>query len=368
MPGMILRKLAEFGQSIWLDNISRSVIKNGSLQKLITLGLRGLTSNPTIFEKAVNSSPEYDEEILRLSQEGKSAFDIYDEITARDIQSAADLFLPVFKETKSFDGYVSLEVNPEFCDDTLKTIEEARRLQKKVSRANLMLKIPATEAGFRAVEELTAEGFNINVTLIFSLRQYQLCAESYLRGIKRFIEKGKDPRSVHSVASVFVSRIDTMIDKFLEEKKSSSLSLKGKAAVANCSFIYKEFMDNLSSQEFNSLQSKGVNMQRVLWGSTSTKNPEYSDIKYITQLIAKNTVNTLPENTILAFLDHGTVRPGLGQDKISDSGVLEDLEKEGINIDSVCRKLLIDGLSAFKKSFKVLLDSIDQKSRAFCNK
>lgn len=376
MTKTVANELAEFGQSIWLDNINRAMINNGKLKEMVGLGLRGMTSNPTIFDKAISVSADYDEKILELHQEGKSTFEIYDCLTVRDVQDAADILKAVYQETDGLDGYVSLEVSPELAFDTQKTVEEAKRLHKKAKRANVMFKVPATKEGFKAIEELTACGINVNVTLIFSLEQYSDTAQFYLRGIKRFIENKGDCRRVRSVASVFVSRIDTIVDGLLEEKivkgkdrqKNAELSLlKGKAAVANSGLIYRKYLDIFSSGEFKKLKDKGANIQRVLWGSTSTKSPGYSDIKYVSELIAKGTVNTMPENTWEAFLGHGKVKEALSADIEDARKVIDGLKDFDVDIGVVCAKLLRDGVAAFQESFESLLHSIEEKANPVRN-
>lgn len=357
-----IERLGEFGQSVWLDNINRSMIKSGRLKEMIGLGLRGMTSNPTIFDKAISASADYDERIKELAGSGKSTFQIYDDLTVRDVQDAADLFKSVYDKTNGLDGYVSLEVNPKLALKTKETIEEARRLFKKVDRLNVMFKVPSTDAGFDAIEGLLAEGININITLIFSLGQYVRTAQAFLKGMHRLLQKGKDLSKVRSVASVFVSRIDTLVDKMIDENKASG-SLKGKAAVANSKLIFKSYLEIFSGDEFRRLKAKGANLQRVLWGSTSTKNPAYSDIKYVTELIGKDTVNTMPDNTFQAFLDHGSVEGALTSDSQEAEIVIDGLKKYGIDIDSVCAKLLQDGVVAFERSFDSLLDSIEKKSK-----
>lgn len=363
MAKNVAYELAEFGQSVWLDNINRAMIDSGKLKSMIGLGLRGMTSNPSIFDKAISASPDYDEEILELHQEGKTTFEIYDDLTVRDVQDAADILKDVYQETKGLDGYVSLEVNPKLAFDTKQTIEEAKRLHKKVNRANAMFKVPATKEGFKAIEELTACGINVNATLIFSLEQYSSTAQSYMRGIKRFIENKGNASKVRSVASVFVSRIDTVVDSLLDEKISRVSSLKTKAAVANSSLIYKKYLDIFSATEFKRLKDEGANAQRVLWGSTSTKNPSCSDIKYVTELIAKGTVNTMPENTWEAFLGHGKIKEALSADIEDAKMVIEGLKDFDVDIGIVCAKLLADGVVAFEKSFESLLHSIEEKVR-----
>lgn len=365
-----LQVLAKVGQSVWLDNISRSMLDSGKLKEMIDLGLRGMTSNPTIFEKAIGQGNDYDEKIARLSGEGKLTFEIYDALTIRDIQDAADRFLPLYHGTDFLDGYVSLEVNPALAYDTQKTIQEGIRLCTKVNRPNVMFKVPATAEGFSAIEELLSLGINVNTTLIFSVQQYVHTANAYLRGIRRLSESGGDLHKVRSVASVFVSRIDTVVDTLLDDMISDVSEdhileklklLKGKAAVANSHIIYRTYVDIFSSPQFRQLEERGAPLQRLLWGSTSTKNPAYSDIKYVAELIGKGTVNTIPENTLEAFLDHGEVRETLGVDISSAQQVIDELHKLGIEINEVCSQLLSDGVGAFQQSFGSLLQTIEAK-------
>jgi len=366
-----IEKLAEFGQSAWLDNINRAMIENGRLEELIGLGLRGMTSNPTIFDKAISLSNDYDEKIKELHGDTKSVFEIYDELTVKDVQDVTDIFKSTYESTNGLDGYVSLEINPKLASNTKETIEEGRRLFKKVNRPNLMLKVPATDAGFAAVEELLSEGINVNITLIFSLEQYIKTAEAYIKGIERLSKNRKDLSRVRSVASIFVSRVDTVVDKMLDEKienetsdvmKSKMYLLKGTAAVANSKLIYKNFLEIFSGKEFRQLKEKGTNFQRVLWASTSTKNPIYSDIKYVSELIGKNTVNTIPENTLQAFLDHGAIKEALTND-VQDAGdIIRGLKDFRIDVNGICEQLLKDGVIAFEKSFESLLNSIKKKA------
>ncbi len=359
-------KLNAFGQSIWLDNINRSLLDTGRINKLISLGLRGMTSNPTIFEKAISSSVDYDKEIVRLSRSGKTTFEIYDEITVRDIQDAADALKGVFAKTEGLDGYVSLEINPKLAYNLEETRREGERLYKKVNRPNLMLKVPATKEGLKAVEELTALGMNINATLIFSVEQYVATANAYIKGIKRLADSEPGLSKIRSVASVFISRVDTAADKMLEEKMGPE-ELKGKAAVANTQIIYSKYKEIFSSAGFKTLEKGGAHPQRVLWASTSTKNPAYSDTKYVTELIAKDTVNTVPPNTFDAFLDHGVVKEALTGEAREAQNILFRMKELGIDVDAICEKLLRDGVAAFEKSFDSLLDSIKEKSEELCN-
>jgi len=377
MAGKILIELWEFGQSIWLDNISRSHIDSGSLQGLISDGLTGLTSNPTIFDKAISSGSLYDKAIEELRAQGRSTFEIYDELTVRDVKDAAKLFMPVYESTKGMDGYVSLEVNPRLAEKLDETIAECKRLDDKVDMPNVLYKIPATDAGIKATEELLSEGININVTLIFSLEQYLKTAEAYLRAMRKCSARGMDIGRVGSVASVFVSRIDSVVDVLLDEKihkqiipakKEKLRALKGRAAVSNTQIIFSEYKKIFSSEEFLALKAKGARAQRALWGSTSTKNPSYSDIKYVEELIGKGTINTAPDKTIEAFIDHGKVKGSLTMDAGSAIKVTEDLRAEKIDIDQICRGLLEDGVRAFERSFDSLLATIESKSKQLCGK
>ena len=363
-------QLNKFGQSVWLDNINRQMLRTGSLEHWIGVGLRGMTSNPSIFDNAISKSSDYDDEIRSLSKAGKAIFEVYDDLTVKDIQDAADMYRSIYEDSEGLDGYVSLEVNPKLASKTQETIDEAMRLYQKVDRPNVMFKVPSTPEGFGAVEELIAWGVNVNVTLIFSLDQYVNTANAYLRGMKRWIGAAGDPKVVGSVASVFVSRVDTSVDKILEERAAAAQdqtakerfeSLRGKAAVANSALIYKKYLDMLASEEFVGLREQGVRPQRLLWGSTSTKNPSYSDIKYVTELIAKGTVNTMPDKTFEAFIDHGDVKEALSPNVSEAEKIIGDLADLGIDIDKVCAELLAEGVVKFEQSFDSLLGSIQTK-------
>ena len=370
MAKTTIQQLGDWGQSIWLDNISRSLFASGKLKSMIEAGVRGMTSNPTIFEKAISGSADYEEEIKALCQAGKSTFEIYDDLTIRDIQDAADMFRPLYEKTNRVDGYVSLEINPALAYKTEETIEEGMRLHKKVNRPNVLFKVPATDEGFSAIETFLGEGININITLIFSLGQYIKTAEAFLKGMARLLEKQGDLSRTCSVASVFVSRVDTAADKMLDEamKKAKNKTaadeletLKGKAAVANAGLIYAKYVEIFSGKDFEQLRARGANVQRLLWGSTGTKNPAYSDIKYVTELIGKNTINTSPEKTINAFLDHGVVKEALTADAGAFQKILDRLARTGIDMEGICAKLLIDGADAFTSSFESLLKTLEDK-------
>jgi transaldolase len=360
-----IEQLGEFGQSIWFDYISRSLLRSGRLDELIRVGVTGMTSNPTIFDQAINSGSDYDAQIRELKKAGKSVFEIYDDITIKDIQAAADIFKPIYERSKGLDGYVSLEINPQLAYKTQETIEEGKRLAKKVNRPNVMFKVPATEAGYEAITALLAQGINVNVTLIFSLEQYEKTAASYLAGIKGLLKNKGAARQVRSVASVFVSRIDTAVDALLDKlaENKEAARLKGKAAKANANLIYCSYAHIFAGDEFKELEKKGASIQRVLWGSTGTKNPAYSDIKYVAELIGKDTVNTVPEKTLEAFLDHGVVKGTCSAEVDEGQEVIDALQKLGIAINDICAQLLTDGVVAFERSFLSLLAAIEKKAK-----
>jgi transaldolase len=366
MSATTIEQLGKLGQSVWFDYISRSLMRSGRLKELIGLGVTGMTSNPTIFDKAINSGSDYDDHIRELHDMGKPLFDIYDDITIKDIQEATDSFRPIYERTEGLDGYVSLEIDPKLAYNTQETIDEGIRLAAKVNRPNVMFKVPATDDGYEAITALLAEGINVNVTLIFSLEQYKKTAAAYLEGIKKLIQNKGDARQVRSVASVFVSRVDTSVDKLLDQlpDKKEAVPLRGKAAVANANLIYREYAQIFADNEFKQLKKQGASVQRVLWGSTGTKNPDYSDIKYVAELIGKDTVNTVPEKTLEAFLDHGVVKETLTADADEAQGIIDSLRGLNIDINTVCAKLLEDGVVAFEKSFESLLDAIEKKTRS----
>jgi len=356
-----LHDIAKSGQSIWIDNISRSMIASGKLKSLIDQGLRGQTSNPTIFKQAISQSSDYDVKIQQMAEVGKSTFEIYDELTIKDVQDAADVFKGVYQETKGLDGYVSLEINPKLGNELEAQFKEGLRLWQKLNRPNVMIKVPATKNGLGVVEGLIARGVNVNVTLIFSAEQYQQVVWAYMKGLNQLAKSGGDVKKVRSVASVFVSRIDAAIDKKLDAQDQGAL--KGKAAVANCEIVYHKFQKSFSGTEFKILKENGAHLQRVLWASTGTKDPNYSDIKYVTELIAADTVNTMPDKTLDAVLDHGisnVVMPG----SVSDAQkIIEQLRGLGIDVGMICNQLLDDGLISFEKSFEELTVSIEEKSK-----
>ena len=367
-----MQELGDLGQSLWLDNISRSMIKQGKLKGLIDQGLRGQTSNPTIFKQAISQSTDYDAKIVEMTGAGKSTFEIYDDLTIRDVRDACDLFKGVYESTNALDGYVSLEINPHLANTYEEQRDEGLRLWQKVNRPNLMIKVPGTRNGCRAFSDLLAKGVNVNVTLIFSAEQYQDVAWAYLNGMKRLSETTKDLSRVRSVASVFVSRIDTTIDKTLSDKAAATTdaalkakyeALQGRAAVANSEIIFHKYGQLFAGPEFKALEALGAKTQRVLWASTGTKNPKYSDIKYITELIAKPTVNTVPDKTLEAFIDHGVNKIAMPGDVAGAQKTIQDLRAEGIDVGVVCLKLLEDGLVSFDQSFDELTQSIEEKAK-----
>lgn len=366
-------RLRQAGQSPWLDNISRELLRSGELKSLIKeSGLLGVTSNPTIFEKAI-SRPDggYDADIKRFIRQGKSSFEIYDALTISDIGKTCDLFLPVFRRSKGEDGFVSLEVSPGLAYEEEKTVREAFRLFQAVRRPNVMIKVPSTPQGVRAVRRLIGMGVNINITLMFSVKHYQEVAGAYLNGLKDLNAKGGDLGKVHSVASVFVSRIDTLIDKRLEgmqeqtrdaAQKTELENLKGKAAVANSKIIYQEFKRIFGSEEFRRLQREGAAIQKVLWGSTSTKNPDYPDLIYVETMIGKNTVNTLPAATLEAFLDHGKVLENSVEEHVEESHrTVESLNAIGIDLIEAGEILQREGVKSFSDSFDSLMRTLEKK-------
>ena len=353
-----IQEVSDLGQAVWLDYISRSLITGGELRRLVYQGLRGVTSNPTILEKAVAAGGDYDEQIGHLARQGKTPEEIYEAIVLQDIGSAADLLRPVHDHVG--DGYVSLEVSPALAHDTKATIASARRLFSALRRPNVFIKVPATPEGFPAIEALISHGINVNVTLIFSLAQYEAAAEAYLSGLEKLVERAKDPSKVASVASFFVSRVDTAVDKALEELGVTDL--QGKIAIANAKVAYARFREIFLGQRWDRLTALGTRLQRPLWASTGTKNPKYPDTMYVDELIGPNTVNTVPPATLEAFLDHGralpTIEVGLKQAKEQ----LARLGQLGISLDDITEQLTTDGVTLFAKSYDALIAAIAEKS------
>jgi transaldolase len=357
-----LHRLAEYGQSVWIDFLSRDMIRNGELERRMRDdAVVGVTSNPTIFQKAISSGAAYDEQLREVLEEERDPKEIFLRLAIKDVEDALDLLRPVWDEGSGQDGYVSLEVDPNLASDTAGTIEEAQRLHETIDRPNLFVKIPATKAGLPAIEEMIARGRSINVTLIFSLERYAEVAEAYIRGLERLVEAGGDPGTVASVASFFVSRVDTETDRRLDEIGGHD-ELKGKLAIANAKLAYQRYKEIFAGDRWEALSSKGATTQRCLWASTSTKNPAYRDVMYVEELIGPKTVNTMPDETIEAFQDHGEVAPTLEQGVDEAKCLFEQIEQAGIEYDDVTDTLEREGVEKFADSFAELLEGIRAKS------
>jgi transaldolase / glucose-6-phosphate isomerase len=368
----LVKELENHGQSVWLDFLARGFVVKGELKKLIDIdGVKGVTSNPSIFEKAIGSSDEYDGSIDSALKKGdRPVADLFEHLAVEDIQHAADVLRPVYDRLNGHDGFVSLEVSPYLAMDTRGTIAEARRLWKDVHRRNLMVKVPATAEGLPAIEQLTGEGLSINITLLFSQKVYIEVAEAYLAGLEKYVADGGDPSHVASVASFFVSRIDTAVDKQLDEKiarandpneKERLAALKGKVAIANAKLAYQEYKRLFSGARWEKLEAKGARPQRLLWASTGTKNKDYSDVLYVDELIGPNTINTMPPATLEAFRDHGKLRDSLEEDIEEAQHVLAELERSGISLDAVTAELIKDGVRLFADSADKLYGAVAQK-------
>ena len=361
-----LKQLAALGQSIWLDYIRRNLIVSGELRRLIEEdGLRGMTSNPSIFEKAIVESPDYDDDIRAMALEGKDVTEIYEALSQRDVQSAADEFRSVYDKTDGKDGYVSLEVNPHLAHDTTGTIEEARRLWTALDRPNILIKVPATADGLPAIQELIGEGISVNVTLLFGLPRYRQVADAYIAGIEARAAQGKPVKHVASVASFFVSRIDALVDALLEKQialggweAEIAKQVHGEVAVASAQTAYQIYKEIFGSARFKKLADKGARAQRLLWASTGTKNPDYSDVKYIESLIGPDTVNTVPLETLDAYRDHGEPKARLEQDVEQANRILERLPEFRISIDKLTQQLEDEGVEKFNRPFDKLMETL----------
>lgn len=360
-----LEQTADLGQSIWLDYLDRDLIHSGDLKSMIDQGLRGITSNPSIFQKAISNGRTYDAEIIELAEAGKSDAEIYEALAVADIQHAADLLVPIYIGSRKTDGFISLEANPELAYNTKGTIAEVRRLHKAVNRPNLMIKVPATAAGIPAIATLISEGININITLMFSLRDYDNVADAYMRGLEKRLANGLALDSINSVASFFVSRVDTAVDPKLNNFNNSNAAdtLKGKIGIANAKMAYVRYLQAFSSRRWQILAAQGARPQRVLYGSTSVKNPNYPDTMYVDELMGANTVNTLPRKTIEQFKNHGTVSPALTTHLEQARRQLVRLAGLGINLNHITQQLQDDGVTQFADAFSELIGAI-QKSRA----
>ncbi len=348
--------LQKYGQSIWLDFISRGLLSSGELKHLVDEGITGVTSNPSIFQKAICESHDYDDLVIAAPK--NKALDIqsvYEKMAIDDIQKAADFLRPVYDSTGGADGFVSFEVSPELAYQTAETVNEAERLWKLVNRPNLMIKVPATREGIPAVETLTTLGINVNATLIFNLSHYEAVAMAYIRGL----EKNREPKRVSSVASFFVSRIDTAVDKLLEKNGSqAALDLRGKIAIACAKMIYRRFNEIFYQDPFAAQRSRGAKVQRIVWGSTGTKNPRYSDLLYVEEIIGPDTINTVPTPTLNAFLDHGQARLSITENMDTALRQIADLEKYGIDLKAVTEQLQKEGVQSFIQAFNQMLESL----------
>ncbi len=370
MKNNSLKHLETFGQSIWLDYIRRDLIVSGELRRLITEdGLQGMTSNPAIFEKAIVESHHYDADIQALALQKKSATEIYEVLSQQDVRHAADEFRPLYEKTDGKDGYVSLEVNPHLAHDTHGTILEGRRLWTALDRPNVLIKVPATTAGIPVIRQLISEGINVNVTLLFGLPRYRLAVEAYLAGLEARAGRGKSLKRVASVASFFLSRIDTLVDPLLKNQASKDCRDKtlaekacGQVAIASAKEAYQIFKEIFSSARFTKLAEQGARPQRLLWASTGTKNPDYSDIKYVEALVGPVTVNTFPVETLNAYRDHGEPSATLEKDVTEAIRVLKHLPQLGVNLDIVAQQLEDEGVAKFKQPFDLLMETLKKSA------
>ena len=355
------------GQAVWLDSISNKMIRTGHLKSLVDAGsIYGVTSNPTIFGQAIEKNEgDYNARLEGLAREGRDAFAIYDALTQGDIGEGADVFRAIHDRNPE-DGWISLEVLPSLAAETEKTVAEARRLQKALGRPNVFIKVPATAEGVPAIRRLIGEGISVNVTLMFNRKHYREVANAYLGGLSDLAAKGGDLSRVHSVASFFVSRVDTLIDKELDAKGGDHAALKGKAGLANSKVVYQDFRDIFGAEPFTSLRAKGARLQRPLWASTGTKNPAYSDLLYVENLVGPDTVNTMPEKTLDALLDHGNRTPSdtVLEDVDASRQAIEDLMAFGIDVEEVGEELQRDGVVLFSKSYDQLLGTIEERRKA----
>lgn len=368
--GNPIRGLQRFGQSVWLDDLRRSLFTSGEFRRLVAEdGLSGVTSNPSIFEKAINGTTGYLDALRDIHRHGEvEPVQVYEALAIRDIRDAADLLRPVYDATERADGYASLEVSPYLAHDTTGTIEEARRLWKAVGRANLMIKVPASTEGLPAISQLTSEGINVNITLLFGVGRYEQVAKAYVKGLSAFVEHGGDPTTVASVASFFVSRIDTMVDGLVErrldavpaDRRTAAKDLLGTIAIANAKLAYQKYLESGRTGAWQRLAAKGAHPQRLLWASTSTKNHRYRDVRYVEELIGSETVNTLTPATLEAFRDHGQVRATL-EDRVDVArDQIAALERVGVSLLEVTDTLLEDGITSFRKAFDTLLATLQK--------
>jgi transaldolase len=366
-----LLQLKALGQSVWYDDIDRGELLSGFFERLICEdGITGATGNPTIFEQSISHDTTYDGQMRQLLREGKTAQEIYEALAITDVRNAADLLHFVYEQTGGRDGFVSIEVSPYLAGDTVGTLDEVRRLWRKLDRPNVMIKIPATPAGIPAIRQSLIEGMNINITLIFSIENYRQVAEAYLSAVEERGAKGQDISCIASVASFFVSRVDVLVDRLLEDKVKAADSsvpqqklkaLQGKIAIANARLVYQEFKRIFSRPQFGALKQQGASMQRPLWASTSAKNPAYRDVLYAEELIGPETIDTMPLKTIESFRDHGRVRLSIEEALPEAKSALSELEEAGIHYDQITRQLQEEGVQQFSDSFRKLLACIDHK-------
>ncbi len=359
-----LVELRAYGQSFWYDNIRRRYLHDGTLRALIDGdGLRGMTSNPAIFEKAIAGSDDYDDQLAELAQTDAGTIEIYEQLALQDIRTACDLFAALYHDSNRGDGYVSLEVSPTLAQDTPGTIAEARRLHAAVDRPNLMIKVPATDAGIPAIRQLISEGINVNITLMFNMSHYEKVAQAYIDGVTQLLENGGDPTQIASVASFFVSRVDSAVDKKLEELDDPAAeTLLGKVAIANSKLVYQRYKKIFHGADFSELRSAGAPVQRLLWASTSAKNPAYPDTLYIDSLIGAETVNTMPPKTVDAFRDHGYLSASLETGATEAMQTLEAVANLGINLDEITEELQRIGVEKFAAAFESLLAAVEDEA------
>jgi transaldolase len=357
-----LRDIEAEGQAVWLDNISRALIEDGDLERLVKEdGVSGVTSNPTIFEKAIGGSDRYDETLRELAEKGLNPREIFFELGFRDIRDGCDILRPVFDETEGKDGYVSFELPPEISDDVDGSVEQAKAIKAKIDRPNVLIKVPGTEAGIKAFEELTAAGVNVNVTLLFDVGRYEDIAEAYVSGLEQRVAAGESVERASSVASFFVSRVDGKVDKELEERDRKDL--QGKAAIANARVAYEAFQRIFSGERWEKLAEKGAAVQRPLWASTSTKNPDYPDTLYVDELIGPDTVNTMPDATVEASRDHANAARTVDKDVEGAHKLLDEIREAGVDFDDIVgRQLVEEGVASFAKSFDSMIETIEKKA------
>ena len=364
-----IKQFRDQGQAVWLDFISRDLLRSGELRALIKLGVTGMTSNPSIFQKSIAAGDAYDDQIRELARGGSSAYQIYEALAFRDVADAADQLDSVYDERDGRDGFVSIEVDPKLADDTERTIDEARRIFKTIDRPNVLIKVPATSAGIPAIRTLISEGINVNVTLIFAIERYEQVMDAYLDGLTQRRQAGRPIRHVASVASFFVSRVDTLVDQLLAERIAaggqSLAGLRGQAAIANAKIAYDRYKAVFESSRFAELRAAGGRVQRPLWASTSTKNPDYSDTKYVDTLVGPDTVNTLPPQTLAALRDHGNAARSIDQYVEEAYALIEKLATVGIRMKDVTDQLLTDGVRLFAASFEKMLKDIEAKRAKF---